>query len=193
MECSLVMYMNWKLTVIFSVGLMWGCAAGPSSGEGLSLVIKVHAPLLGMPLYGQGSLPVDIPACLCCRVVLSLHLLKLWQQGCSVLTPCILELLVVSFLCRRFPYPMPTLLDVPVGVLPGKGVCLPCWYDWALPAHWYDWVLPVLFPFCCKGYIDVLMWWALPAHWYDWVLPVPRSSLLFSLLSPGVYWYIALL
>ena len=129
-----------------------------------------------------------------CRVVLSLHLLKLWHQGCSMLTPCILESLVISFLCRRFPWAMPMRLDAPVGVPLGMGV-------WAFTAHHADWlgracplvwlglartlfpfairVMPILFPFCHKGYIDVPMWWVLPVHWYDWVLPAPRSLSLY--------------
>ena len=52
---------------------------------------------------------------------------------CSMLTPCILESLVVSFLCRRFPWVMPVLLDVPVGTLLGRDV-------WALCAHPADWL-----------------------------------------------------
>ena len=71
------MYTNWKLTIILNVGPMWGCAMGPLSGTGLSLVIKACAPLLGILLNVQGSLLVDIPACLFSRAGLSFHPFKL--------------------------------------------------------------------------------------------------------------------
>ena len=66
-----------SLTIIFNVGQMWGCATGPLSGTRLSLVIKAHIPLLRMLLAVQGSLPVNIPASLCCRAGLCFHLFKL--------------------------------------------------------------------------------------------------------------------
>ena len=144
------MYTNWKLTYCH----IWclsnvGCATGTSSGEGPSLVIKAHTPLLRMPLNVQGSLPVHIPACLCSRAGLSLYLLKLRQQGCSMLTPCILDALVVSLVCGRSLWPLPTLLDVLMGdgLCPlGEGLCLlgpVCPPSvWALPAQYPFSLLP---------------------------------------------------
>ena len=95
--CTLdVTYMNWKLGWIHcrnidrmlwtenSLTILWGCVPGPLSWEGPSLVIKACGPLLRVPLNVQGSLPVDIPACLCWRANLSFHLLRLWEPFCSL-------------------------------------------------------------------------------------------------------------
>ena len=116
------MYTNWKLTYYFV-----GCVPGPLSGEGPNLVIRDRGSLLRMPLNLWGSLPVSIPACLCQRSNLSFHWFKLWELCCSLRSPCILNELVVTFVCGRSPWPMPALLDVLVGALEGEGLCPPGW------------------------------------------------------------------
>ena len=114
------------------------------------------------------------------RANLSFHLFNLWELCCSLWSPCILNVLVVTLVCGRSPWPMPTLLDALVGALageglcpPGEGLCLPI--GPCLPAIWwlglvcspYDWAFPPtiwlstspLFPFairvmpmCCLHY-----------------------------------------
>ena len=97
-----------------------------------------------------------------------LHWFKLWELCCSLWSPCILNELVVTFVCGRSPWSMPALLDVLVGALEGEGLCPPGWGslptgvgsllapDWALlPAIWLCVLYRYPFPFCHKGYADV--------------------------------------
>ena len=140
---------------------MWSCAVGPLSGKGLSLVIKAHAPLQRMPLNVQGSLPVDIPACLCSRAGLFSICSSCENRCCSLWSSCILDALVV-FLCMwevslttaHTPW-LSWLVShwlrvsaCPSGLAcPSGHVCLP--YD--------DCVCQYPFPFYHKGYNNVLL------------------------------------
>ena len=184
-----------------SLTILWAVSRVLSQGRDQTLSLGIAVLCWGcLSICGVHSL-VSIPACLCQRSNLSFHWFKLWELCCSLWSPCILNELVVTFVCGRSPWPMPALLDALVGALEGEGLCPPGW-GLCLP-RWLGLAArrmicmsrglacppggvsacPVFFPFCRKGYMPICRLY----YWYNWVLPVPRSFFSLSLYHRVVY------